>query len=41
LSHDSIEKGLADARSAWDRDGDPAALRRALLDLLRQLEDTE
>jgi hypothetical protein len=38
LSHDPIGKGLEDARDAWTRNADPKALRRALLDLLRDLE---
>jgi len=41
LSHDFVGQELADARSAWDRDADPKALRRALLELLRRLEENE
>ncbi len=38
LSHDFIGKGLEEAREGLTRDGDPTALRRALLELLRLLE---
>ena len=38
LSQDLIGEGLEDARDAWTRDADPKALRRSLLELLRQLE---
>jgi len=41
LSHDLIEKGLEEARSAWIRSGDQNALRRALLKLLHRLEGDE
>jgi hypothetical protein len=41
LSHDLVGQELADARSAWDRDADPKALRRALLELLWRLEENE
>ena len=41
LSHDLIEKGLDEARSAWIRSGDQNALRRALLKLLHRLEGDE
>jgi len=41
LSHDFVGQELADARSAWDRDADPKALRRALLELLWRLEKNE
>ncbi len=41
LSHDIIEKALEEARSSWIRSGDTAALRNALLELLRRLEDRE
>lgn len=39
LSHEFISKGLEDVRDDWSRTGDEKAFRRALLDLLRQLED--
>ena len=41
LSHELIEKALEEARSSWIRSGDTAALRNALLELLRRLEDRE
>ncbi len=41
LSHDSIAKGLGDARDAWTRSADPKALRRGLLELLRRLDEDE
>jgi hypothetical protein len=41
LSHDAIEKGLEEARSEWIRSGDQTALRRALLELLRRLEENK
>ena len=41
LSHDDVSRALENARVAWAHSPDPAVLRKALLELLRNLEGSE